>query len=229
MLKKCIIYSFFIFSLFLYPSYSADWLIEPPVSQGRSTGILNDIDSRMPPNHIYRDADVVTWGHETTHGVNSRLRNKYEVDNAYYLLNGRVFTIRHPNFSLSRIARETPSWMRGDIYQLYLIQQQRYWNNEPFYVIDELTSYINGAAVGLQYNRQRRTQESYENALEMLGYTFVARSIAENTRFQEQAALDSFLNYYIRYRVLWIRQEMSKRNWLKPKHDYLLKRYKVIE
>lgn len=39
--------------------------------------VLNDIDSHMPAGHIYADADRVTHAHETTHGINSDLRQAF--------------------------------------------------------------------------------------------------------------------------------------------------------
>jgi len=39
--------------------------------------VLNDIDSHMPAGHIYADADRVTHSHETTHGINSDLRQAF--------------------------------------------------------------------------------------------------------------------------------------------------------
>lgn len=39
--------------------------------------VLSDIDSHMPAGHIYQDNDKITWGHETTHGINSDLRMKF--------------------------------------------------------------------------------------------------------------------------------------------------------
>jgi len=39
--------------------------------------VLSDIESHMPAGHIYQDSDKITWGHETTHGINSNLRMEF--------------------------------------------------------------------------------------------------------------------------------------------------------
>ena len=50
---------------------------------------LADIESRMPAGHIDRDSDLVTWAHETTHGINSRCRVWAGSGmNAFYCLSG---------------------------------------------------------------------------------------------------------------------------------------------
>jgi len=35
--------------------------------------IINDIEQHMPPQHIYRDNDKITWAHETTHGLDAEI------------------------------------------------------------------------------------------------------------------------------------------------------------
>ena len=61
-----------------------DWTRCPPVRTPQNSSVLADIDSHLPAGHIYwRDddhpgkaLDWISWGHETTHGINSRLRNE---------------------------------------------------------------------------------------------------------------------------------------------------------
>ncbi len=53
------------------------WTDYPPIRQvdSQSMGrVLADIESHMPAGHIYRDADKITWGHETSHGIASNIR-----------------------------------------------------------------------------------------------------------------------------------------------------------
>jgi len=143
-----------------------NWANELPLRNVTGLGeILSDIESHMPAGHIYRDSDKITWGHETTHGIHSRLRQKYSQSgeiiktslgryfkssnriNCFYVLENRAIILKEPNVTLAQVAGNVPQSLRGEVYRLYLIQQQRYWNKEPLYVFDEWVAYGNGAAV----------------------------------------------------------------------------------
>jgi len=143
------------------------WLHEPPLRNVTGLGeVLNDIEGHMPAGHIYKDSDKITWGHETTHGIHSRLRQKYSQSgafstslngkqyfksfdriNCFYVLENRAIKLKEPNTTLAEVAKNVPRSLRGNVYNLYLIKQQRYWNNEPLYIFDEWVAYGNGACV----------------------------------------------------------------------------------
>lgn len=132
-----------------------------PSSLGK---ILGDIESRMPSGHIYRfPDDKITWGHETTHGLNSRVRNQNvkpgTTPNAFYVLDGKALLLQEPKgFMLSDVARLIPTQLRGKIYKLYMIDQQSGWNDRPLYMWDEWVSYANGAAVRNDLNIVPRSE-----------------------------------------------------------------------
>jgi len=146
-------------------------LVDVPIVQTNvdpSLGtVLGDIESRMPAGHIYRDADRITWAHETTHGLNARIRNSNfqsgKVQNAFYILNGKALLMDEPKgFRLSDVAPTVPSQLRGDIYKLYMIDQQSGWNDRPLYMWDEWVSYSNGTAT--------RTDLKITNRAETVAY-----------------------------------------------------------
>jgi len=143
--------------------------IEVPQIRDSNVGsdVLDDLESRMPPNHIYRDVDRITWAHETTHGLNSRLRQKYDEDryeyhmvvldeklvyqsrsgyNAFYVLEGKSVILKEPDITISDVAKRIPQNLRGNVYNLYLIRSQSDWNNSPLYLYDEWVAYSNGSA-----------------------------------------------------------------------------------
>jgi len=112
--------------------------------------ILADIDSQVNSN-TWRDADPVTWAHETCHGIASRIRGiEKQGRNGFYCLAGNYISLAEPAFTLARLADIIPQEYRGVIYDLYLIQQQRYWNLQPSYILDEGWAYLNGTLVGLE-------------------------------------------------------------------------------
>ena len=106
----------------------------------------------------YEDYDSVTTVHETTHGINSAIRNKYGGTgnvNAFYLLNGEYVVLKEPGIKLSDVRDYVPENMKGNsFYNLYLVSQAKDWNNEPLYVLDELTAYTNGGIASLEMNKR---------------------------------------------------------------------------
>lgn len=146
-----------------------------PLRTVNISGSLGDIESHLPPNHPYKDTDRVTWGHEGTHGVNSRIRNSLDSrSNAFYVLDNKAFTAEEPDFKLSDLANTIPQNLRGKVYKMYLIDQQRYWNNEPLYVLDELSAYCNGSQVGIdELVGHDRIEYSLSRAVEFFGYGLI--------------------------------------------------------
>ena len=161
---------------------------------------LADIESHMPDGHPYMDRRHVTWAHETTHGLNARIRNQSvqieqihsgsvpltlpipEIQdtsvvsgryNACYVLNNMAFVMEEPPLKLSQIANSVPTSMRGMSYRLYLIQQQQYWNDCPLYVLDEWSAYTNGLSTALDANGGDGTFSDVLQSLEFMAYTFV--------------------------------------------------------
>lgn len=111
--------------------------------------VLADIESHMPAGHHFKSSNLITWAHETTHGINSNLRNKYRGSkkiNAFYVLEDRAVIIEEPNTTIGEISKQVPSNWRGDSYNLYLVKQRRDWDKEPLYLFDEWVAYTNGAA-----------------------------------------------------------------------------------
>ena len=175
-------------------TYVPEWIEEKPIREIDCidySKTLCDIESHMPKYHIYRDKDKVTWAHETTHGLHSRLRNKYNVESALYMLNNNAFLFQeHPATTLRKVSRLTT--YKGGVYNLYLIQQQRYWNHEPLYILDEYVSYINGSITGIELNLNRG--ESLEYALE---FNFYAQALVSAVEQDDSnyADLDILANF----------------------------------
>lgn len=125
--------------------------------------ILADIESHMPKGHQYRDSDRITWGHETSHGIASQLRQKFGMD-GFYCLQDRAVLMQKPNVTIRQVASMVPASLRGKVYQLYLVQQQQHWNNDPLYIFDEWIAYTNGCEV--------RTDLGVEEQASTVEFTF---------------------------------------------------------
>ena len=128
----------------------------------------------MPAQHQYRDANIITWAHETTHGLQSRIRNEnFEIGfrkNAFYVLEGRAMLCIEPSFLMSDYVSSIPSSLRGNIYQIYMVQQQGDWNDTPMYPWDEWTAYANGTANRIELDRAEDADE-VQHMLEMMVYS----------------------------------------------------------
>jgi hypothetical protein len=174
------------------------WTTLKAVRPATEPGSLGDIDSRLPAGHIYRDRDKVTWAHETTHGINARIRNELRVANGYYCLYGIAFTLKdNPSFLLRDIANRVDKSKKWKTYQLYLVQQQKHWNDTPLYVLDELTAYTNGAIVGSQVGMEERARYSAECALEMYTFSKIALDLCKETSYKYTHDLEQFLMWYL--------------------------------
>lgn len=133
-----------------------------PFNDPRFGKLGSDIQSRLPAGHPYLEPgeSMVNWAHESTHGINSRVRNAIAPNgrvNAFYVGSGRAFALREPNVSLAVVSRYVPQELRRAGFTNYLLEQQRYWNGQPLYVLDEWSAYLNGNAAGLELGLAEKT------------------------------------------------------------------------
>lgn len=154
--------------------------------------IVADIESHLPSNHPYRDNDKITWVHEGTHGINSQLRGLYGKP-AFYVLRDRAIVLqKEPQTTLSEVARGIPISLRGDVYVLYLINSQRWWNNEPEYLFDEFVAYTNGS----EARRQLAISERSESVRYMLEFCVYSTSVQIHSRNKDESTRN-FLKWNI--------------------------------
>jgi hypothetical protein len=159
---------FKILSLILI-SLSIGWVDYPPMRQVSNNTVLSDIESHLPKNNIYTARDTINQVHEGTHGINSILRQKYRSP-AFYCLNNKAFVFSGElDGTISSVAARIPIALRGEVYDLYLVKQQKDWNNRPSYLFDELTAYINGSVAWEQLGKKERS-ETIKYALELAIY-----------------------------------------------------------
>jgi len=138
------------------PAPVPTWTSFPKLRSVNNLGnILNDIESHMPVGHVYRDSNKVTWAHETTHGINSRIRMQMRTDrniNGFYSLEDRAAVIEEPRTTMRRVAARIPSDLQGPSFNLYLVEQRAFWDDTPLYLFDEWVAYTNGSECGRELN-----------------------------------------------------------------------------
>jgi hypothetical protein len=197
------------------PKIEPEFKNHPPLRKITKLGkVLSDIESHMPAGHIYRDSDRITWGHETTHGINSRLRMEYSRlrggsegyhgtwvgnrfksfagINGFYVLEDQAVIIKEPNTTIQASARLVPRSLRGGVYNLYMIQQARSWGDTPLYIFDEWVSYANGSAVRLDLGISRRA----ETVKFMLEFNVYAICVAQASK-SEDPQFKKFLMWHL--------------------------------
>ena len=158
----------------------AQWVQMPsPRRASQHAGYLGDIVSRVGSPGTYMDADLVTSAHECTHDINSDLRQTAGAGmNCCYVLNGWSARLREPKVTLREIAAKVPLDKRGRGFQLYMVVQRRDWDNEPLYILDELSAYLNGATVAAELKIPDRFRDSYQSSVEFIGYAdILAQSV----------------------------------------------------
>ncbi len=138
------------------PGENVEWLAFPAtktLSDGSWGPVLTDIENHLPSQYgtQYRDADKITHGHETSHGIHAHIRNYFNKTgkraNGFYALEDKGVLVVEPNMRKSAVAQFVPASLRGSRYSLYITGQTA-WDDTPLYVWDEWNAYVNGGAVG---------------------------------------------------------------------------------
>ncbi|RMH42953.1 MAG: hypothetical protein D6689_06595 [Deltaproteobacteria bacterium] len=151
--------------------------------------VLTDIVQHCPPEWVstYYDADKVTHGHETSHGIHAYLRNERNDTgrraNALYLLDGRYALVVEPGIRKSEVAPYVPSALRGSRYATYVTGQTA-WDDTPLYLFDEWNAYVNGTAVAVDLERAGKWTYGWRDAcagtIEFVAYALaVGRAVEE--------------------------------------------------
>ncbi|MFO0649783.1 MAG: hypothetical protein U0326_26430 [Polyangiales bacterium] len=119
---------------------------------------LTDIIQHLPLSYgdTYADSDLVTYGHETTHGINSHARNYLNETrrraNGFYCMSDRVAIIVEPAIRKSAVASYVPASLRGSRFGTYITGASS-WDDTPLYIFDEWVAYTNGSEVAVNLAR----------------------------------------------------------------------------
>ena len=103
--------------------------------------------SKNPVTNESRSTNV----HETSHMISSELRNENKGNiNGFYFENGRGVLIEQPNLTIKDVSPYVPNNLRGYRYQLYFVDQLKYWNDSPLYIMEEWNCYTLGGACAVE-------------------------------------------------------------------------------
>ncbi len=167
--------------------------------------LLTDIEGHLPSSYgnQYYDNDRLTHAHETTHGINSELRNNYNKTgkqaNGLYVLEDRGVILEEPNLRKSAVIPFIPAALQGSRYGLYILGQQA-WDDTPTYIFDEWVAYTNAGAVGVDRVKRGLWKEPWQDGvmgqLEFTVYGLALGLAAEKgdpTYFQQNKQFREFL------------------------------------
>ncbi len=199
---------------------------------------LTDIVQHLPGSYGSQydfPDDRITWGHETTHGINSYLRNYLNTTgkraNGLYLMRDRYALVVEPNVRLANVGTYVPASLRGSRYQTYLVDQVSGWDSTPTYVFDEWVAYTNGSEVGVELAKSgawTTWRDGVAGALEFTIYALAlglavekldAAYFANYTQFRELLAFSAerAMNLYRAGAVLpvfsWATQDTYYATW----------------
>ncbi len=150
----------------------------PPCNQAESgDSVYADCVRHCPDYYSMLVAgDLITSSHELSHGVNNRIRNENGGRSAYmyrnksvslpqptrvgpnvgtvavngfYCLGGRALIVEEPPFRKTDVIKHIPESLRGFRFSTYVSGQQA-WDDQPLYLFDEWTAYINGAICAVE-------------------------------------------------------------------------------
>lgn len=106
--------------------------------------------------------------HETTHGVNSDIRNSHTQPgrrvNGFYVLEGRGVVIDEPKSKKSHADKFLPKSLRSYRYDNY-IRGQRAWEDTPTYICDEWVAYVNGGKCCVEDVKKGRYKEGWRDGV----------------------------------------------------------------
>jgi hypothetical protein len=124
---------------------------------------LRDVLARLPEKDAAEarfDECPITWAHEASHFVNSRLSGTKH--RAFYTLEGEAWRVPlTQKTTLEHVAASIPESMRGRTFKTYLVDSRKDWGSYPLYLFDELVAYQHGAMVRheLNWSKRRETEE----------------------------------------------------------------------
>lgn len=192
------------------PSSDLKFLTFGPQQNKTAPGVaLTDIVSHLPASYgnTYYDSNLVTWGHETSHGISAHLRNNFNTTgrnaNAFYVMGDQAVVVAEPKILKRQVGPYVPATLRGSRYSLY-IEGQAAWDGQPLYILDEFNAYTNGAAVAVDLQKNDLwtygKQDVLSGMVEFVSYSLAlgrAVEAKDSEYFQTYPQFAAFLGYAI--------------------------------
>jgi hypothetical protein len=205
--------------LFISPCWSAWFTYNPPGSVD-GKGILQEVVSRCDEQgrRTGHDPDKVTCCHESSHMLSSRIRQTAGGTgkvNAFYVGGGKCFILNEPKVTIGQVAQYVPQEFRNSTYQLYFVQQRKYWDNEPLYILDEQNAYINGAQAAVELKVDDHGEFDRAEWFNAYADALVMAVLKHDPQYVQFGELSDF--------VAWQRARVERLLGKKPERSILVK------
>lgn len=215
---------FIIASLIIGSQLKAEELIEPklypavrPNLKDLGHGwVLNDLEQHANAGHPMKNpSDVGNWVHELVHLVNNDIRDKTRAhDNAFYLLHDCYVVFPEPKLTLRQVAGMVHESKRNDTYQEYFVNQQRWFNDSPLYLLDEADAFTTSL---LYYATTGKRDGWFEHRRRKMNeFIYFAKVLREaikhhDPKYPAMAELDKYIEWH-RLRVEKIERMLDPDN-----------------
>lgn len=169
--------------------------------------------------------------HETTHGLNSWIRNNNSGKrvNGFYVLQDRGIVIDEMRFRKNQVAKFVPQNLRSVRFSMYITGQAA-WDDTPTYILDEWVCYVNGAKCNVEDVQAGRYQgdwtDGVSGSLEFSIYTIaLAMAVKEYEPQSWSPQFSSFLIWELQEaeKTFMVGRAMDKFKW--DKQDTLLREF----
>lgn len=173
------------------------------------TSIYNDIMNHSKDKPFGDHHGRNTNAHETVHGINSYLRNKYYKElnkniNGFYAGNGYGILLENPKLRLRQVAPYVPKSVRGYRFPLYFEKQLADWDDTPTYHIDEWAAYIAGAECSVDdFNNKIIYSEKSDSVSGSLEFSIYCTALAmavknmDKNYWENNAQFKSTIQYFL--------------------------------
>lgn len=200
------------------------------------------VSNRVAGDTIYADImnharnpvfgyDEDTNAHETTHMINSDIRNGKQGGgkiNGFYVQKSKGVIVAEPNMRKSAVVEFLPPSLRSYRYGTYITGQQA-WDDTPLYIFDEWTAYVNGGMVSVELvqigKHKGQWTDAVSGCLDFSIYSIAtAMAVAKNDPeyFRSNTQFKKFLVWQLKraYDTYKVGSKMKEFTW--DKQDKLL-------
>lgn len=179
-------------------SARAAWYDFNPAGCVDGKGMYHDVLSRCDEQgrQTMYDPDPVTYCHEATHSLNARIRNTFPAGyNAFYIGKGKCNVLVEPRTTLSVAAQYVNPQFRDSTFQLYFCQQAGDWEQQPLYILDEFSAYINGAQAARDLGRDPSSDDMQATKFCHFADCVVAAVCDHDPNYAQMDELEAFVDY----------------------------------
>ena len=143
-----------------------EWLKYPAVANyGKDDTFYSDVINHTKRRE--RFDSLLTDAHETTHFVNSDIRNQHGngvTISGFYVGQDRAIAMDQPKFRKSVVGQYVPRNLRESRYNLY-VAGMREWDDSPLYLYDEWVAYTNGGQTGVDLVEKGKYRGSWTDGV----------------------------------------------------------------